>query len=114
MNLVFPQSRGWFGPYHLWERSPRRRRCRRRLRLRERPELPKPLILRRLVPLLAHASRHGQRPGIHVLQHLEQEIVIEIHTAAKAGSLLISSFIDIWQLDLFHLDIVAEMWALHP
>ncbi|RDX89047.1 hypothetical protein CR513_29274, partial [Mucuna pruriens] len=40
-------------------------------------EFPEPLVLRRLVPLFVHATRHRQRPRVHVFQHLEQEIVVE-------------------------------------
>ncbi|GLT93902.1 hypothetical protein SLE2022_116720 [Rubroshorea leprosula] len=39
-------------------------------------QLPEPLILRCLVPQLAHAGSHVQRPCVHMLQHLKQQILI--------------------------------------
>ena len=40
-------------------------------------QFPEPLVLRSFVPLFVHASRHRQRPRVHVLQHLEQKVVVE-------------------------------------
>lgn len=72
-------------------------------------QLPQPLVLRRLVPLLVHATRHRQRLRIHVLKHLEQQILVKIPKPAKfLGHLIVVfSIVLLFQLYLLHLLIVA-------
>lgn len=40
--------------------------------------LPEPLILGSTVPELAHTRSRRKGPGIHVLQHLEQHVLVEV------------------------------------
>lgn len=65
-------------------------------------QLPEALVLRRVVPLLAHARRHGQGLRVHVLQHLEQEVVVQIHESATLPNPL-------WFFRFFHL----RLYLLH-
>lgn len=79
-------------------------------------QLPEALVLRRVVPLLAHARRHGQGLRVHVLQHLEQEVVVQIHESATLPNPLCFFRFFHLRLYLLHLLIllfVAERSTLH-
>lgn len=56
-------------------------------------QLPKPLIFGGFVPLLAHTRRHGQSSGIHMLENLKQQIIIQIHKSSLVGGVFSSDTI---------------------